>query len=361
MPKKKTKTTDSVDSVISSLLETQGVTLLSADDVFFEPRRWTETDVLAFQACIGARGVPSGRIIEITGWESAGKSTLLDQIFASYQKRGQLACLADTEQSRQKYYTGLLGCDPDRLVVLKAHTIQGIGGKIGQFLTHLKKSSFEGATVIGWDTVANTPSDGEFAAYMANAASGDNKKKPSMMDGAKALKAMFRALMAMLQETDTTLIATNQWYSGPPEYRNGPPSKKTYGGTAMRYMPSIRVEVVRDHTKAGGFFDALGKRAGHYGEIRNIKNKIRDPHKVIPYLLIYGQGFCNVYTVATILADAGVISRAGSWSSVELKDLGIKGGGSIKWQNRGQLMKALGDSPETWSGMVEAFWECQGI
>lgn len=352
---------DTADDVIKQLLESDDVTLLSSDDVYFEPRLWVQTDVLAFQACVGHRGVPSGRIIEIMGWEGTGKSTLLDQLFASYQSRKQVACLADTERSRQKYYTGLLGVNPKKLVVLKSMTIDGIGAKIAEFLMKLKASTYEGATLIGWDTVANTPSEGEFVAYLANAKKkpGDKKKNSSMMGGAKAIKAMFRAITDMLNETDTTLLCTNQWYMGPPEYRGGPPTKKTYGGGAMMYMPSIRIEVCRNTTKAGVYRDAAGVERGHYGTFKNIKNKIRDPHKEIPFLLIYGQGFDNVYTVCSILKDAGVIS-ASSWSTIVLKDVGLKGD-DVKWQNKTGLMKHLADNPKLWPAMVEAFWEVQGI
>jgi recombination protein RecA len=365
MPKKKKEppkppTASEVASSVVTLLQThykdQSVALFDDDLVYFEPKHWVHTDVLAFQASLGDRGIPTGRIIEIQGWESSGKSTLLDMLMGSFQRYGHLACLADTEMSRQKSYTERLGVDKKSLVVLQARTIEGIGSRILTFLQKVQASGYEGCTMIGWDTVANTPSKAELEAFLSRAKKGKEEKKSGMMDAARAIKEFFRALTAELTSSNAVLVVTNQFYEGPPEWRGGPKVIKTYGGNALRYMPSIRVEVVKRKPYIVG-----ERRVGHFGEFVNVKNKLRDPHISCPFLLVYGIGFDNVYTVSEVLHQNGIATTEGSWKKIAASDLHDYAGKDVAWQNMTQLNKRICEDEPLWNAMVAEFWRCMGM
>jgi recombination protein RecA len=311
--------------------------------VYSEPLEWVETDVLAFQGCLGHRGIPTGRIIEVQGVESSGKSTLMDQILGSWQRRGALAVLADTEYCRQREYTVRLGVDPETLVVLQAQTIEGIGERIISLLTALDKESYEQPVIIGWDTIANTPSKAEVAAYLARADGKQANAGPS--EAARALSEFFRVVTQLLARSKVAFVCTNQFHAKIGARMFGP-QRETYGGKAMKYMPSARIEIVRLKTAR----DGLGNAVGHFGIMKSNKNKLATPNREVPFLLVYGRGFDNVHTCVEVLKQAGIVQVKGSWSEY----------GAIKWQGLDGIHKKIVEDEKLYPELLEKFWEVMG-
>ena len=328
------------------------ITVLSSGNAIWEPKHWIDTDVLAFQATLGAKGLPTGKIIEIQGYESAGKSTLVDQLMASFQRRGHMAVLIDTEYSRQASYMSKLGVDPEELIILQEHAIEGIGERIQGLLEEIEKVGHDQAVIIVWDTIANTPSRKEAEGYTERAKGG--KGRGGLQEAARAIKEMFRAISRQLSESSAVLVCTNQWYNKIDRFGG----RETYGGNAMKYMPSARIEVIRAGGKDGGLFDGE-TRIGHFGRMVANKNKIRDPFKETPFCLLYGSGFDNAYTAVELLKRGGFVEAKGAWLTL---DVGHKS--PIKAQGvlnlRTALLKGISEDPELWDAILDKAHDSSG-
>lgn len=247
---------------------------------------WLPTGVLAVDRLLGG-GWPVGRIVEIAAWENVGKSTLIDQSFAMAQKQGAVVGLIDTEQARDTKYTEQLGVDLDKLIVHKAETIEECFEGLERFVAiqegyidRLKKSGKEPPIMlIGWDTLAGTPTNAEMKG---------GAEDVGIADAAKPIKRNLRRLVSRMSKARMVLLLANQFYENP-GFGGG---IKSYGGSGIRYFTSVRLWLSRT-----GQLKVGQSIVGQSVEAKVKKTKVSKPRPPAELGLIFGAGIHNAYTL----------------------------------------------------------------
>ena len=309
---------------------------------------WISTQSLAIDRILGGRGCPQSRLIEVSGLEADGKSTLLDHVMAEVQRIGGVCYLWDTENARMPGYMDKLGVQRKRATVIRAETIEQGVPMIQSILDWHLEHSPDLPGVIGWDTVAGTPTEAEL--------SDDPKVKSERYGPAKMLRGMFRKLNQTLRRTRFLIFAVNQSYLSHDNSNRA--VRKTYGGDAIPYFASQRLEflgtykskqwLTEEHKKLG--YPPLG----HFVPVQILKNKTGSPARSTRIFVRYGHGICNVWTVFDVLSQAGLISQAGGWYTAEWP--GIEGR-IPKWQGGSfhGLRDLIAADPEIWPILLEAY------
>jgi recombination protein RecA len=304
----------------------------SLDDLWSKPRHFISTRSVAIDALIGGLGIPTGRITEIYGSEGLGKSTILDQIIAETQARGGLACLADTEHTRDLAYQGRLGVIHERMPKIQARSIESV-------FEHLRYWAVKGREMFGpdvpllygWDSVAGTPTEAELAADLkGEAAFGAS--------GAKVIKCKFRAMSQVISEYQIGFVMTNQVYKKIGDFYG--PEDETYGGGGPKFHSSIRLAL-----SGRGWIRPRGSTKedkvppiGALLEVKTTKNKFTPPNRWKKVGMMFGYGIDNGWSLFTDLQDvlytdgSPIIVPNGSWFGVNqtiLSEMGIK---ASQWQ-----------------------------
>lgn len=238
-------------------------------------------------------GWPIGRIAECAAWESVGKSTLLDQSLAQVQRIGGIAALIDSEKARDEKYTSSLGVDIEKLLMAEAVTIEDGFEAIEKMVSvqesvvrelkkkHRKNTPLPPPMLIVWDSLGGTPTRAELEGE-----AGDSHVSVA----ARNIKLNMRRLTQKIARLRISLIFANQFY----ETIGGFGGKKSYGGGAIRYYPSVRLWLARTGTLTMGGDNRL---MGHTVKAELKKTRIGKPRKPQELGLIYGAGFDNAYTL----------------------------------------------------------------
>ena len=436
------------------------------------PRGFIPTGNVALDRAVGNRGgVPMGRFIEISGWERAGKSTMLDQIIAQCQRMGGIAMLADTERARDRPYMESLGVDPSTLLWAMASTAEEMFNEVETFargLAHqntwawvealrragvkcpdpklVKHTTFStekvktktgrdtrkkiaefsfaqwGAdqaaalvayqqaqglvlsgyrdvvtrerlrpvilmgsdadeqadaldcwerheahpyaiaadrpVVIGWDSVAGTPTDRERT---------NDAYDVTVADMAKAIRRNFRRLVMDLSDQAICFVMTNQRYTkvetGQAAFTSGPPKSETYGGGGIKFHATVRIEL----TRIGGLWRTDTDRRAHrppMGQITKIfidKNKVGAPSRTETYGLVNHRGADNAYAIFEDLASRGIIAQGGGWYRfTDSSILESEPGGNKNWQSGWMGLSDLMADPQypgLWGKMYRLYME----
>lgn len=261
-----------------------------ADALFGRVDEWYSTGVLALDKMLGG-GWPAGRISEICGWESTGKSSGLDQTIAQAQRAGSLCALVDSEQARETAYTARLGVAVDRVVLAEADDIEDGFVQVDKILTVQERRRAElerhrskdrvPPVFIAWDSLGGTPArvEVESAADDAHVAA-----------AARVINLDFRRIIARLAKNRVTLVFSNHFYKQIGGLAGG--HLVAYGGKAVRYYPSIRLWISRTGALK------LGDRiVGHTVEAKLRKTKVGLWKPPVELGFVEGAGFDNAYSL----------------------------------------------------------------
>lgn len=273
------------------------------------------TGSIALNAALGVGGYPRGRVIEIYGPESSGKTTLAIHAIAEAQKAGGVAAIVDAEHAFDRFYAEKLGVDINNLWISQPDS----GEQALEITEQLVRSSAIDIIVI--DSVAALTPKAELEGEM-----GDSK----MGLQARLMSQALRKLTAVISKTNTTCIFINQLRDkigvmfGSPE--------TTTGGNALKYYASVRLDIRRyGQIKEGE--DVIGNQT----RVKVAKNKVAPPFRKAEFDIMYGEGISREGEIIDLGADLGVIKKSGSWYSYGETKLG---------QGREAAKATVKDNPE---------------
>ncbi len=274
------------------------------------------TGSLGLDMALGIGGIPRGRVIEIYGPESSGKTTLTLHCIAEAQKAGGMAAFIDAEHAFDKNYAEKLGIDTENLLISQPDN----GEQALEIAEHLIRSGAIDIIVI--DSVAALVPKGELEGEM-----GESK----MGLQARLMSQALRKLTGAIHKTGCACIFINQLREkigvmfGSPE--------TTTGGNALKFYASVRLDIRRVGQIKDGPDNVMGNRT----RVKVVKNKVAPPFKVVEFDIMYGQGISKVGEVIDLGVELEIIKKAGSWFSYNGEKLG---------QGRDAVKNLLLDNPE---------------
>ena len=271
---------------------------IGADQVRMIPS--ISTGALSIDLALGIGGVPKGRVIEIYGPESSGKTTLSLHIAAEAQKAGGVAAFIDAEHALDPIYASALGVDVDELLVSQPDT-----GEQALEIANMLIDS-EGVDVVVIDSVAALVPQAEIDGEMGQSHVGLQ---------ARLMSQALRKLTSSINKTQTTVIFINQirekigvmW--GSPE--------TTSGGRALKFYASVRIDIRRIETLKVGA-EMIGNRV----RAKIVKNKVAPPFKEAQFDIMFGQGISREGSLLDVGVDHGIVRKAGAWFTYDEIQLG---------------------------------------
>ena len=251
------------------------------------------TGSLSIDAAIGVGGVPRGRITEIYGPESSGKTTFCLQVIAEAQKKGGIAAFIDTEHALDINYAQRIGVDLNNLLLSQPE----FGEQALDIVETLVRSNAIDVVVI--DSVAALTPRVEIEGEMGDAQMGSQ---------ARLMSQAMRKLNAAIGKSKTVVIFTNQLRSKIGVVYGNP--ETTTGGNALKFYASVRIDVRRkDIIKDGS--DIVGNRV----KVKIVKNKVAPPFKEVEVDILYNEGISRVGDIVDIATELNIINKSGSWLS----------------------------------------------
>lgn len=273
------------------------------------------TGSLALNAALGVGGYPKGRIIEIYGPESSGKTTLAIHAIAEAQKRGGIAAFIDAEHAFDRFYAKKLGVDVDELLISQPDN----GEQALEIADQLIRSSAIDIIVI--DSVAALTPKAEIEGDM-----GDNKVGLQ----ARLMSQALRKLTSTISKTNTTCIFINQLREKIGVMFGNP--ETTTGGNALKFYASVRLDIRRVTTLKDG-----DTPIGNQVRVKIVKNKVAPPFRKVEFEITFGEGISHVGEIVDLGVELGIIKKSGSWFSYGESRLG---------QGRDAVKKIIKDNPE---------------
>lgn len=274
------------------------------------------TGSIGLDIALGISGVPRGRIVEIFGPESSGKTTLTMHCIAEAQKAGGLAAFIDAEHAFDRIYAEKLGIDVSNLYIAQPDN----GEQALEIAENLISSGAIDIIVI--DSVAALVPRGELEGEM-----GDSK----MGLQARLMSQALRKLTGTINKTNCCCIFINQLRDkigvmfGSPE--------TTTGGNALKFYSSVRLDIRRIGQIKEGTDNVVGNRT----KVKVVKNKMAPPFKIVEFDIIYGEGISKIGEIIDLGVELNIIGKSGSWFSYEGSKIG---------QGRDAVKKMLEDNPE---------------
>jgi recombination protein RecA len=289
--------------------------IMKMGDTAIEEISVIPTGSIALNAALGVGGYPRGRIIEIYGPESSGKTTLAIHAIAEAQKAGGIAAFIDAEHAFDRFYAAKLGVDVENLWVSQPDN----GEQALEITEQLIRSSAVDIVVI--DSVAALTPKAEIEGDM-----GDSK----MGLQARLMSQALRKLTSAISKTNTTCVFINQLRDkigvmfGSPE--------TTTGGNALKFYASVRIDIRKGTPIKDG-----DEVKGNLTRVKVVKNKVAPPFRKAEFDIMFGQGVSRVGEIVDLGADLGIVKKSGSWYSYQDTKLG---------QGREAAKDCLKDNPE---------------
>jgi recombination protein RecA len=290
-------------------------TIMKLGDNAIESVDVISTGSIALDNALGIGGLPKGRVIEIYGPESSGKTTLAMHAIAESQKLGGIAAFIDAEHAFDRFYAQKLGVDVENLLVSQPDN----GEQALEITENLIRSGAIDIIVI--DSVAALTPKSEIEGEM-----GDSK----MGLQARLMSQALRKLTSTISKTATCCIFINQLREkigimfGSPE--------TTTGGNALKFYASIRLDI-RKVNQIKEAEDVIGNRV----KVKVVKNKLAPPFRKAEFDIIYGEGISRFFEIIDLAVENNIIKKSGSWFSYGETKLG---------QGRDSVKKLLVDNPE---------------
>ena len=273
------------------------------------------TGSLALDVALGIGGLPRGRVIEIYGPESSGKTTVALHAVASAQKAGGNAAFIDAEHALDPVYAGALGVDTDNLLVSQPDT----GEQALEIADMLIRSG--GIDIIVIDSVAALVPKAEIEGEMGDSHVGLQ---------ARLMSQALRKITGALSATGTTAIFINQLREKIGVFFGNP--ETTTGGKALKFYASVRIDVRRIET-----LKEAGAPVGNRTRAKIVKNKMAPPFKQAEFDIVYGKGISREGSIIDMGVETGIIRKSGSWFTYGDDQLG---------QGKENVRQFLSDNPE---------------
>ena len=271
---------------------------------------------IGLDIALGVGGYPKGRVIEIYGPESSGKTTLTLHAIAECQKAGGIAAFIDAEHAFDRFYAQKLGVDLGELVISQPDN----GEQALEIADNLICSGAVDALVI--DSVAALTPKSEIEGEM-----GDSK----MGLHARLMSQALRKLTASISKTNCTVFFINQLREKIGVMFGNP--ETTTGGNALKFYASVRVDIRRSTQLKNSEGGVLGNKT----RVKIVKNKVAPPFKTSEFDIMYGEGISKIGEILDIGVEHDIIEKSGSWFSY---------GGSKLGQGRDSVKAILKDNPE---------------
>ncbi len=271
---------------------------------------------LGLDIATGVGGYPRGRVIEVYGPESSGKTTLTLHAIAQAQKAGGIAAFIDAEHAFDRFYAENLGVDLENLIISQPDN----GEQALEITDNLIRSGAIDIIVI--DSVAALTPKSEIEGEM-----GDSK----MGLHARLMSQALRKLTASISKTNCTVIFINQLREKIGVMFGNP--ETTTGGNALKFYASLRLDIRRSTQIKDSSANVLGNKT----RVKVVKNKVAPPFKVAEFDIMYGEGISKIGEIIDIGVDYEIIKKSGSWFSYEDTKLG---------QGRDAVKAVLKDNPE---------------
>ncbi|WP_324720253.1 recombinase RecA [Salinimicrobium sp. HB62] len=271
---------------------------------------------LGLDLALGVGGYPRGRVIEIYGPESSGKTTLTLHAIAEAQKAGGIAAFIDAEHAFDRFYAEKLGIDLDNLIISQPDN----GEQALEIADNLIRSGAIDIIVV--DSVAALTPKSEIEGEM-----GDSK----MGLHARLMSQALRKLTASISKTHCTVIFINQLREKIGVMFGNP--ETTTGGNALKFYASIRLDIRRSTQ----IKDSNSEVQGNKTRVKVVKNKVAPPFKTAEFDIMYGEGVSKIGEIIDIGVDYEIIKKSGSWFSYEDTKLG---------QGRDAVKILLKDNPD---------------
>lgn len=273
------------------------------------------TGALSLDVALGIGGVPRGRVIEIYGPESSGKTTLAQHIVAECQKKGGIAAFIDAEHALDPEYARNLGVNVDELLISQPDT----GEQALEITEELVRSAAVDVIVV--DSVAALVPKEEIEGAMED-------KQMGLQ--ARLMSKALRKLTSIVGKTNTTVIFINQLRQKIGVMYGSP--ETTTGGNALKYYASVRLDIRRIET-----LKKDDKEFGNRVKVKVVKNKVAPPFRIAEFDIIFGKGISKIGCVLDMAVEFNIVNKAGAWFSYGDEKLG---------QGRDKAIDFLTNNPE---------------
>lgn len=274
------------------------------------------TGALALDVALGIGGVPRGRIVEIYGPESSGKTTLCLHIIANAQRAGGICAIIDAEHAVDPQYAKKIGVDLDNLLISQPDS----GEDALSIAEDLVQSNAIDVVVV--DSVAALVPKAELEGQMGDSHMGLQ---------ARLMSQALRKITAMVNRSRTCIIFTNQIRHKIGVIYGSP--ETTTGGNALKFYASVRMDIRRVTTLK----DSAGEPYGSKTRVKVVKNKLAAPFREAEFEITYAEGVSRTGSIIDVATDMQIIEKRGSWLSFNGEQIG---------QGRDAAKKAIAENPE---------------
>ncbi|NRB59500.1 MAG: recombinase RecA [Winogradskyella sp.] len=298
-------------------------TVMKMSDQAIEDVDAISSGSLGLDIALGVGGYPRGRVIEIYGPESSGKTTLTLHAIAEAQKAGGIAAFIDAEHAFDRFYAEKLGVDLENLIISQPDN----GEQALEIADNLVRSGAIDIVVV--DSVAALTPKSEIEGEM-----GDSK----MGLHARLMSQALRKLTASISKTNCTMIFINQLREKIGVMFGNP--ETTTGGNALKFYASVRLDIRRSTQIKSSNGDVMGNKT----RVKVVKNKVAPPFRTAEFDIMYGEGVSKVGEILDIAVEHDIVKKSGSWFSYEDTKLG---------QGRDAVKSLIKDNPDLMDELEE--------